>query len=298
MAQAFVRLKRVSKSYPDGTEVFDNFDLEVSRGELIGVFGAIGCGKTTLLRLIAGLEEGNQGEIEVGGTRPGNVKLGYVFQTAGESLFPWLTALRNVAFSLQVGREVARWKQIWSGLIGLLESLLPNKVSDWLHSRGFLEDESVRRSSVALKATGLSLEFSGKYPYELSGGQIQLVALARAIAPDPELLLLDEPFNSLDYNTRLRLQMTLWNWWKERGKTVILVSHDPEDVVALGTRFIVLSTEHPTEILDDFPTALPADRDFSQIVTSAEFIMTRDRLLKYALHELPTRFKHDEFPSD
>ena len=189
----------------------DNLSLEAAPGEVLGVIGESGSGKTTLLRLIAGLTEPSSGTIQIGGdvvaspkawTPPERRRAGFVFQDY--ALFPHLNVRRNVGFGLD--KDGA---------------------------------ESERRVEETLDLVGLGAERE-RFPHELSGGQQQRVALARALAPSPEILLLDEPMGHLDANSRARMRIELADLFSRVGVTVILVTHDTEDALAMSHRIAVL----------------------------------------------------------
>jgi len=226
-----VRVRSLSKVFepPKGKPVhaLDGIDLEVAPGSFTCLVGPTGCGKTTLLRIVAGLEPPSGGEVEVGGTpvvgpRPGS---GMVFQQY--SLFPWRSVLDNVAFGLEV--------------------------------RGIAKQERYARSRELLEMVGLA-GFDRARPYELSGGMQQRVAIARSLATDPELLLMDEPFGALDERTRQRLQDELLDVWKKTGKTVLFVTHNIDEAVYLGERVVALA-DRPSRIADDFEVGIKRPRD-------------------------------------
>lgn len=208
---AAVAVDGVSKRFESErrtVEALSDVNFGVAAGEFICIVGSSGCGKTTLLRTIAGLEPQTEGQIRINGDRvddPGTDR-GMVFQEYG--LFPWLTVQENVCFGLE--RQ------------GM--------------SRATCDD----RCREMIDLVGLD-GFEAAYPNELSGGMKQRVAVARALAVDPEILLLDEPFGSVDARTRERLQKELLDIWDETGKTVLFVTHEIHEAVLLADRVIVMA---------------------------------------------------------
>lgn len=219
-----IDVRDVSKAYgPAGTHVLalERISLSVAPGEFVCTVGASGCGKTTLLNLIAGLDRPTSGEVSVHGARTA-----LLFQDA--ALFPWLTAGRNVELALQL-----------RGLPKKERRAEVDRLIDLVHLRGF----------------------AGKRPHELSGGMRQRVALARALAQDADVLLMDEPFGALDAITRDLLHDELERLWQTTGTTILFVTHNVREAVRLGDRILVLSSrpgrvvaEFP--ITDDRPRRL------------------------------------------
>ena len=206
-------ITKVRKRYGD-TPVIGGLDIEVAPSEIVAVVGPSGCGKSTLLRLIAGLDTRFSGEIRVddalvSGPDP---RVGMVFQEP--RLFPWLTLAQNVAFGLPE-RDGPRARDLVRG---------------------------------TLEVVGLS-DFAGALPKQLSGGMAQRAALARALVTEPQVLLLDEPFSSLDAFTRMRLQDHLLAAWKRYQPTLVLVTHDLDEAVYLADRVILL-TDRPARVAD------------------------------------------------
>ena len=218
----------------DGAHVvLDGVSLQVARGELVVIVGPSGCGKSTLLRCIAGLQRPARGTVTVNGTVVDEVPegLAVVFQDYGRSLYPWLSVRDNVALPLHRSQP-----------------------------RRALRRETALR---ALTAVGLAAA-AHRYPWQLSGGMQQRAAIARALACDPVLLLMDEPFGSVDAQTREDLEDLVLGLRRDRGITILLVTHDIDESVYTGDRVVVL-TGAPGRIRADLAVRLPEPRD--QITT-------------------------------
>ena len=245
---AAIRVQSVTKRFasPAGeTVALQDATLEVAAGEFVCLIGASGCGKSTLLRIVAGFESVTAGQVEVRGKAvdgPGPDR-GMVFQDYG--LFPWLTVRRNIAF----GPE----------------------------SRGKSKAEVAAVTERFLQMIGLGA-FADVYPHQLSGGMKQRVAIARVLANDARVVLMDEPFGALDAMTRERLQDELLALWASTGLTVVFVTHAIEEAIFLADRVVVMSPG-PGRIVRDVPIALPRPRD----VASPEFNALR-RELSALLH--------------
>jgi len=235
-------IRRLSKTYFDpyaGAHVPATLDvsLDVQQGEFVSIVGPSGCGKTTLLNMIAGFIPPSAGEIVLDGRRvkgPGPDR-GVVFQSF--ALFPWKTVLENVTFGLKM-RGVRRE-----------------------------ERERVGREYVAL--VGLS-GAEGRYPAELSGGMQQRVGVARALANNPDVLLMDEPFASVDAQTRMTLQEELTRIWQARRPTILFVTHDVEEAVFLANRVVVLSRA-PGHVVAELSIPLPRPRAWATLVEDSAF---------------------------
>ncbi len=217
-------VRELRKRYGD-LPVLGGIDLEIAPGEIVAVVGPSGCGKSTLLRLAAGLDTRYHGEIRVGdelvcGPHPA---VGLVFQEP--RLFPWLDVQSNVAFGLRQ-RDAAH------------------------------QQERVREALDAVELTA----FASALPKELSGGMAQRVALARSLVTEPQVLLLDEPFSSLDAFTRMRLQDHLLAAWARYRPTLVLVTHDLDEAVYLADRVFVLG-ERPGRVIDVIPVLPSRPRD-------------------------------------
>jgi NitT/TauT family transport system ATP-binding protein len=208
-----VTIRGLSKRFDD-TVIYDRFDLDIPRGELISVFGPNGCGKSTLINMIAGLMPPDAGQILFDGRRLDAIKFGYVFQNYREALFPWLRAFDNIAYPLKLMRVSAAERQA--------------------------------RTEALVARLGVKLDLK-LYPYQMSGGQQQLVSILRALVVDPEILFLDEPFSALDYEMTLFMREQLQRIFLDTGTTTVLVSHDLEEAVFLADRVLLLS-RHPARV--------------------------------------------------
>jgi NitT/TauT family transport system ATP-binding protein len=240
-----LEIRDLNQSFPrdDGGNlvVLDHVNFEVKDKEFVCILGSSGCGKTTLLRLIAGLDEAQAGSIfldgeEMKGTSP---KVGMVFQEY--SLFPWRTVIDNIAFGLEM--------------------------------QGMPKEERYRKAERYLELVNLT-QFRNSYPSELSGGMRQRVAVARALTLDPVLLLMDEPFGALDAQTRNMLQKELLDIWEATKKMIVFITHSVDEAVYLSDRIIVL-TPRPGRICRIFEVPLPRPRDR----TSIEFAQVRREVL-------------------
>lgn len=222
-------LEKVFKSDSGETQALSGINLDVEKGEFICLLGASGCGKSTLLRIIAGFETASSGEAALYGhviDAPGPDR-GIVFQDY--ALFPWLTVYENIAFGPR--------------------------------HRGLSNDEVRRVTDKFINMVGLAA-FAKHYPSQLSGGMKQRVAIARVLANDTDLLLMDEPFGALDALTRAKLQEELLEIWAQTNLTVIFVTHSVEEAVILADRIVVMSAG-PGRIDSDIKIDLPRPRDVS-----------------------------------
>lgn len=239
-----IRIAGLSKTFTKGrkeVKALDGFDLDVADGEFVCLLGPSGCGKTTVLRILAGLEVKSGGSARLHGTeisRAGSDR-GMVFQEFG--LFPWRTVRKNIEFGLEI-RHVPE--------AGRSDA-----------SRRFVD-------LVGLKG------FEDAHPKELSGGMKQRVAIARALVNNPLVLLMDEPFGSLDAQTRNLMQKELLRIWSAARKTVLFVTHSVEEAVFLADRIVVM-TARPGKVRELIEVSLPRPRDR----TSSEFLAIRSKVL-------------------
>ena len=243
-----LRIENVSRIFPPvrggaPTRALEPANIAVGDNDFVTILGPSGCGKSTLLRLVAGLDTPTTGQILLDGrpvTGPGPDR-GMVFQSY--TLFPWLTVTDNIAFGLRERRvPVAERTKIaheWCARVGL---------------------------------TG----FERHYPKQLSGGMQQRTAIARVLANDPKIMLLDEPFGALDNQTRALMQETLLDIWQRETKTVLFVTHDIEESIFLASRVVVMSAR-PGRIKADVRVELPYPRHYT-VKTSSEFSALKARL--------------------
>jgi NitT/TauT family transport system ATP-binding protein len=229
-----------------------DISFRAHRRELICVIGPSGCGKSTLGRIIAGLDEPTGGRVVVGGQEvhgPGSDR-GMVFQ--GYTLFPWRTVLANVAFGLEVS--------------GLSKSAAEAQALSWVEMVGLAR-------------------FARSYPYQLSGGMKQRVAIARALAPNPRLLIMDEPFAALDAQTRAQMQGYLIQIWRQVDVTIVFVTHDLDEAVFLADRIVVMGA-NPGRVLEVVEVPVPRPRELAHF-ESPLFLATRKHLESLIHHERP-----------
>jgi NitT/TauT family transport system ATP-binding protein len=239
-------VRNLGKSFQrDGVpnEVVGGIDLDVGEGEFVALLGPSGCGKTTVLRMLDGLIAADAGSVQIGDERVSGPmrNVGFVFQA--DTLWPWRTVIRNVTFGLEI--------------------------------RGFNRAHANAAALELLDLVGLR-GYEGYHPHELSGGMRQRVNLARALAIDPEVLLLDEPFASLDAQTREVMQLELLRIWSAHRKTVVFVTHQIDEAVFLSDRVVVMSA-HPGRIREEVAVPFRRPRDLA-LKRSADFNAIVDRI--------------------
>ncbi|MGE0751494.1 MAG: ABC transporter ATP-binding protein [Variibacter sp.] len=247
-------LDHISKTYPNGVHALEGVSLDVAPGEIVAVVGGSGCGKSTMLRVVSGLDGPSVGNVTLDGVRitAPHEKIGIVFQEP--RLLPWLTVADNVAFGV---------------------ADLPRA-------------EREARVARVLERVGLS-DKAKVWPRELSGGQAQRVAIARALVPRPEVLLLDEPFSALDAFTRADLQEHVLALWSDLKPTLIVVTHDVDEAVVLADRIVVMRPR-PGRILTEVEADLPRPRDRQ----SAAFDFVKRRVLAALDRSLARRAVTDD----
>ncbi len=230
-----LRVVYPGRSPSSSVEALGGVTLTVSEGELVCIVGPSGCGKTTLLRVLAGLEQPAEGTATIRHDSPNHPAFAMVFQ--GSGIFPWLTVAQNVAYGLQV--------------------------------RGVPKGERMETARHWIAEIGLE-RFARSYPTQLSGGMKQRVGLARALAVDAEVLLMDEPFGALDAQTRMLLQQTLLEQWERNTKTVIFVTHSIEEALTLGDRVYIMSAR-PGKLLHEVQVPFVRPRDAVALRTDPRF---------------------------
>ena len=227
--------------------------LTVAPGEFVSVVGPTGCGKSTLLNVAAGLLAPSAGRVLVDGAPLAgiNTRAGYMFQS--EALMPWRSALANVIAGLEF-RHMAR-------------------------------EESAARARDWLRRVGLT-GFEDRYPHQLSGGMRKRVALAQTLILDPQMLLMDEPFSALDIQTRQLMENELLELWSADRKSVLFITHDLEEAIALSDRVIVLSAAPETHPLGEFGIDLPRPRDVAEIRMSPRFVELHEAIWRVLKSEV------------
>jgi NitT/TauT family transport system ATP-binding protein len=235
-----IRIDRVSKQFPGDVEpVLDHISVTVERGELVALIGPSGCGKSTVLNIIAGLVKPTEGSVRVDG---GDARVSYIFQRP--RLLPWRNVRRNVSFSLE-----------------------QTKLST-----------AKRRAAVQAAIARVSLDgHEDKYPHQLSGGMQQRVALARGLAIEPSILLLDEPFGALDALTRSYMQEELLGIVRGSGTTALLVTHDIDEALLLADRVLVMSSR-PGKIKHELRVPFGAERSIDALLKDPEYGRIRSDL--------------------
>jgi NitT/TauT family transport system ATP-binding protein len=253
--QDSIRLENVSKDYReragDTVPALEDINLTIPANSFVSLLGPSGSGKSTLIKLIAGIDRPSSGLIECNGEVVKGVNAGVAYVPQGRGLFPWMTLLANVEFPLKIA--------------GVAPTERRRRALEWIER---------------VKLGG----FEHKFPRQLSGGMEKRGALARAIITDKPILLMDEPFGPLDAQTRLNLQQHLMQLWEQVKNTVVFVTHDVIEAIALSDLVVVLSAR-PGRILDTVPVSLPRPRDVLSVPDCEGFPELHARLQKLLFHE-------------
>ena len=237
--------------YFAGWPLYEDFDLDIPKGKIVSVFGPNGCGKSTLINMIAGLIPIDAGSILFDGKTLAQTKIGYVFQNYREAMFPWMRTIENISYPL------------------VLE--------------GKSKVEVDRRMEELVASFDVKFDLR-RYPYELSGGQQQTASIMRALAPKPEVVFLDEPFSALDYEMTLFIREKLQEVFIQTGTTMLLVSHDLEEAVYLADQVLLL-TKRPTKIAEIIAYEDARPRTVATL-SEPSFIATKKRSLEIFQREV------------
>jgi NitT/TauT family transport system ATP-binding protein len=250
-------IAKVFSSAAGEVNAISNASLAVNPGEFLAIIGPSGCGKSTLLQIIAGLMLPSGGKVFLGDREVTGepAHMVYLFQQYSKSLLPWMKVEDNVMFAFR-------------------------------HRMSLSNEAARERCRHFLSMVGLQ-DFSRHYPWQLSGGMQQRVAIARALAAEPTVLLMDEPFSSVDALTRLDLQSLILELWTARRFTTVLVTHDVDEAVFLADRVAVM-THRPSVISEVIETRLPRPRDQLETRATPEFLALRHRLLQHLLSRTGT----------
>jgi NitT/TauT family transport system ATP-binding protein len=236
---SFIYIKHLKKSF-DGMEVFRDFNLEIPKGKITAILGPNASGKSTLLNILTGLTK-SEGEINLNDSSPFDIS--YIFQNYRESLLPWRNNKQNILFPLEI--QKLNKKEIDQSFLKFQQSF--SFPINW-----------------------------NLYPYELSGGQQQILAFIRALITKPKILFVDEPFSALDYENNLRLREYLLTYYIEHRPTILLITHDIEEAVHLAEKIIIISKK-PTTVLDIINNPIPYPRTMEYLKTS-EFHHTKNKI--------------------
>jgi NitT/TauT family transport system ATP-binding protein len=245
-----ITVRALSKAFA-GVPLYENFDLDLPKGKITSVFGPNGCGKSTLINMISGLIPLDAGEALFEGKTLRETVIGYVFQNYRDAMFPWKRAIDNIKYPLKLAGK----------------------------SRG----ETDARVDELIASFDVKFDLK-RYPYELSGGQQQLVSIMRALAPHPEVLFLDEPFSALDYEMTLFMRDKLQEIFLATGLTMVLVSHDLEEAVYLADEVLLL-TKRPTRIAEVVRFDAPRPRHDSTLA-DADFVRVKAHCLEVFQREV------------
>lgn len=245
-----LKINNLSKSFlnKEKLDVFSNINLEVKDNEFLAFFGPNGCGKTTFLNIISGLLKPDEGSINF---NKNDVKISYIFQNYRETLFPWLKVIDNIAWPLKIQRVIRELRY--------------------------------QKAKELCQKLNIKLDLN-TYPYNLSGGQQQLVVILRALITEPDILLMDESFSALDYQTTLFMMKKVLEIWQKIKVTVIFVSHYIDEAIFLADR-IVLFSKRPARVIEVLENNLPHPRTLN-IMGTEEFAQLKGRALNIFSKEI------------
>ncbi len=262
MAEAFVKVEDLARRFPparggEPLTVFAQVNFSIRKGEFVCIIGHSGCGKSTILNILAGLDSASEGAVIMDGKEVAGPSLdrGVIFQN--HSLLPWKSALKNVTFAVQ-----ARWRD-WS------------KAQVLAHSLRYLE-------LVGLKGA------EARKPAQLSGGMRQRVGIARAFAIQPKLLLMDEPFGALDALTRGTIQEELITIWERSGQTVFMITHDVDEAILLADKILLMTNGPDARIAEIVEVTLARPRDRARIIHEPAYYAIRNHLIEFLVKRSKT----------
>lgn len=250
LMREFIKIENLHKKFGspqkggDEVDVLTGFNLTVDKGEFLTFFGPNACGKSTLLNIVASLIHPDKGGVLINNKDPSQARIGFVFQNYQNSLLPWQTNIENVALPLNL--------------------------------EGISKKQRLEQASDFLGELDIKIPEDG-YPYQLSGGQQQLLCIARALISNPDVLLMDEPFNQLDFQTRMMMNEKIQDIWKKTGRTVLFVSHDLDEAIMLADRLVLL-TKRPARIAKIIENNLPRPRR-SKILQDENFFQLKNKAL-------------------
>ena len=255
MAKPFLSIEQLTQKYPDGKgstfTVFENATFGIEKGEFVCILGHSGCGKSTIMNILAGLADPTSGVVKMDGMHVSGPSLdrGVVFQNY--SLLPWLTALKNVTFGVAA------------------------RFPDWDKAK------VIEHSTAFLAKVGLSGDTIHRKPSQLSGGMRQRVSIARAFANEPKLLLLDEPFGALDALTRGTIQDELIKVWSDTDQTVFMITHDIDEAILLADRILLMTNGPNAKVAESVEITIPRPRNRTDIVEHPNYYAIRNHLVQF-----------------
>lgn len=255
MGSSFLSIEKLSQRYPDGKggefTVFEDASFGIEKGEFVCILGHSGCGKSTIMNILAGLAEPSSGVVKMDGFAVSGPSLdrGVVFQNY--SLLPWLSALKNVTFGVAA------------------------RFPDWDKAK------VIEHSTAFLAKVGLKGDTIHRKPSQLSGGMRQRVSIARAFANEPKLLLLDEPFGALDALTRGTIQDELIKVWSDTDQTVFMITHDIDEAILLADRILLMTNGPMARVAESVEITIPRPRNRAEIVEHANYYAIRNHLVQF-----------------